>query len=98
LFDLVPELVGGFLLGSSLVRVALNLAIATNARGGPGIVLASIVYDCGLINAGFFTALVVTAIVTSQFAALWLAHMWRRGVPLLSESGAGDLACTTSKA
>ena len=29
----------------------VNLALATNARGGPGIVLASVAYDAGIINA-----------------------------------------------
>ena len=37
----------------------LNLAIATNARGGPGIVLASVAYDAGIINAQAFTTLVL---------------------------------------
>ena len=29
----------------------VNLAMATNARGGPGIVLASVAFDSGIVNA-----------------------------------------------
>ena len=91
-----------FLVGSSLVRLAavglasflarfrgrdvINLAITFNARGGPGIVLATVAFDAGIINAPFFTSLVVTAIVTSQFAGWWLGDCVRRGWPLLSDS------------
>src|SRR5581483_4427890 len=36
-----------------------NLAITTNARGGPGIVLASVAFDAGIISSKFYTTLVV---------------------------------------
>lgn len=62
----------------------LNLAITTNARGGPGIVLASIAYDAGIINAPFYTTLVFTAIITSQIAGGWLRFVLSKGWPLLS--------------
>jgi K+:H+ antiporter len=61
-----------------------NLAIATNARGGPGIVLASVAYDAGIINAAFYTTLVLTAVLTSQVAGAWLEFVLKRGWPLLS--------------
>ncbi len=61
-----------------------NIAIATNARGGPGIVLASVAYEAKLINAAFYTALVITAIVTSQICGAWLRYVLGRGLPLLS--------------
>jgi Kef-type K+ transport system membrane component KefB len=64
----------------------LNLAITTNARGGPGIVLASVAFDAGIISAKFYTTLVVAAVVTSQMAGAWLDYVLRRGWPLLSES------------
>jgi Kef-type K+ transport system membrane component KefB len=89
-----------FLVGSTLLRLAsvgvasylggfrgreiLNLAVTCNARGGPGIVLASVAFDAGIINAPFFTSLVVTAILTSQLAGSWLAHVVRQGWPLLN--------------
>jgi len=65
-------------------RDSLNLAIATNARGGPGIVLASVAYDAGIINAAFYTTLVLTAILTSQAAGAWLEYVLRSGKPLLT--------------
>ena len=61
-----------------------NLAVTTNARGGPGIVLASVAYDAGIINATFYTTLVLAAVITSQFAGAWLEYVLRKGWPLLS--------------
>jgi Kef-type K+ transport system membrane component KefB len=66
----------------------VNLAITTNARGGPGIVLASVAFDAGIISANFYTTLVVAAVVTSQFAGAWLDYVLRRGWPLLSSAPA----------
>jgi K+:H+ antiporter len=68
-------------------RDILNIAITANARGGPGIVLASIAFDARIISAPFFTALVITAVLTSQLAGLWLDHVLRKGWPLLSDAG-----------
>jgi Kef-type K+ transport system membrane component KefB len=62
----------------------VNLAAALNARGGPGIVLASVAFDAGIINAVFYTTLVLVAILTSQAAGAWLAYILRTGRPLLS--------------
>ncbi len=61
-----------------------NIAITTNARGGPGIVLASVAFDAGIISPKFYTTLVVAAVLTSQFAGAWLAYVLRKGWPLLS--------------
>lgn len=63
----------------------INLAITTNARGGPGIVLASVAFEAGIINAPFYTTLVLTAIITSQAAGAWLRFVLSKGWPLLSE-------------
>lgn len=68
----------------------LNLSIATNARGGPGIVLASVAFDAGIINAAFFTTLVLTAVLTSQAAGAWLDYVLRKGWPLLSAQPADN--------
>jgi len=89
-----------FLLGTCIVKILsvslagrlagfrgldlINLALTTNARGGPGIVLASIAFDAGIINAKFYTALVLVAVITSQFAGAWLDYVLHRGWPLLS--------------
>jgi Kef-type K+ transport system membrane component KefB len=61
----------------------INLAITTNARGGPGIVLASVAFDAGMISSKFYTTLVVAAILTSQLAGTWLDYVLRKGWPLL---------------
>ena len=95
-----PVMTAGFLIGTSIVAllaVALgaklagmnrldiaNIAIVQNARGGPGIVMASVAFDAGIINGAFFTALVVTAVLTSQAAGFWLDYVLRKGWPLLS--------------
>ncbi|HKY74723.1 MAG TPA: cation:proton antiporter [Acidimicrobiia bacterium] len=95
-----PVMLAAFLLGTSLVvflcvglgsRLAgmnwldtINLAVTQNARGGPGIVMASVAFDAGIINAPFFTTLVLTAVLTSQACGFWLQHVLRKDWPLLS--------------
>jgi len=64
----------------------INLAITTNARGGPGIVLASVAFDAGIISSKFYTTLVVAAVLTSQFAGAWLDYVLRKGWPLLGSA------------
>lgn len=73
----------------------INLAVATNARGGPGIVLASVAYDAGIVNATFYTTLVLVAVLTSQAAGAWLDFVLRKGWPLLS--GTVDQPATVEK-
>src|SRR5215510_2932101 len=67
----------------------INLAVATNARGGPGIVLASVAYEAGIISAAFYTTLVLVAVLTSQLAGAWLEFVLRRGLPLLAAQPIG---------
>jgi Kef-type K+ transport system membrane component KefB len=62
---------------------ATNLAVAMNARGGPGIVLASVAFDAGIINEEFFVALVLLAVLTSLAAGSWLERVLKSGRPLL---------------
>jgi Kef-type K+ transport system membrane component KefB len=57
--------------------MARALAISVNARGGPGIVLATTAYAAGIINVEAYTALIVLAIATSVLAGSWLAWMLR---------------------
>lgn len=59
-----------------------NLAVAMNARGGPGIVLASVAYDAAIISESFYVILVMLAIVTSLIAGSWLGKVVRSGKPL----------------
>jgi Kef-type K+ transport system membrane component KefB len=61
---------------------ALNLAVAMNARGGPGIVLASLAYEAQIVNEGFYAILVMLSLVTSMFAGSWLDFAVRRGVEI----------------
>jgi len=91
-----------FLVGSCVVKILsvslagrlagfrglelINLALTTNARGGPGIVLASVAFEAGIISSSFYTTLVLTAILTSQMAGAWLDYVLRKGWPLLRES------------
>src|SRR5207247_3879556 len=59
----------------------INLAITTNARGGLGIVLASVAFQAGMISPKFYTTLVLAAVLTSQMAGAWLDYVLRRGWP-----------------
>jgi Kef-type K+ transport system membrane component KefB len=68
----------------------INLGITTNARGGPGIVLASVAFDAGIISSKFYTTLVVAAVLTSQLAGAWLDHVLRKGWPLLKSDAAKE--------
>ena len=61
---------------------ARNLGVALNARGGPGIVLASVAFDAGIVDSGFYAVLVLLAIVTSLLAGSWLGHVVRSRAPL----------------
>ena len=92
-----------FLLGSCLIKIIsvsmagrfagfrgldlFNLAITTNARGGPGIVLASVAFEAGIISPQFYTTLVLAAIITSQIAGAWLDYVLRKGWSLLTPKG-----------
>ena len=92
-----------FLVGSCVVKILsvslagrfagfrgldlINLAVTTNARGGPGIVLASVAFDAGIISPKFYTTLVLAAIITSQVAGAWLDYVLRRGWSLLTPKG-----------
>jgi Kef-type K+ transport system membrane component KefB len=96
-----------FLLGSCLIKIIsvslagrfagfrgldlINLAITTNARGGPGIVLASVAFEAGIISPKFYTTLVLAAIITSQIAGAWLDYVLRKGWPLLAPKDATPL-------
>jgi K+:H+ antiporter len=67
----------GARLGGQRPTRALNLAVAMNARGGPGIVLASVAYGAGIIDQSFYAVLVLLAVVTSLIAGSWLDRVPR---------------------
>ena len=101
-------MVASFILGSCAVKILsvalagrfagfrgldlINLAITANARGGPGIVLASVAFDAGIISPKFYTTLILAAVLTSQMAGAWLDYVLRRGWPLLTPAPFGDTA------
>ena len=73
-------------LGARLSRedrfTSWSLAVAMNARGGPGIVLPSTAYAAGIINQTFFVSLVMLSVVTSLLAGSWLERIATRlGAP-----------------
>ncbi len=96
-------MVAAFLAGSCAVKIVsvalagrfagfrgldlINLALTMNARGGPGIVLASVAFDAGIISPKFYTTLVLAAVITSQVAGAWLDYLLHRGWPLLTAAG-----------
>ncbi len=102
------KMLAAFLIGSCVVKIlsvsaaarfagfrgldTINLAITTNARGGPGIVLASVAFDAGIISPQFYTTLVLAAVLTSQMAGAWLDYVLRKGWPLLTVAGADSRA------
>jgi Kef-type K+ transport system membrane component KefB len=101
-------MLGAFLFGSCIIKILsvslagrfagfrgldlINLAITTNARGGPGIVLASVAFDAGIISPKFYTTLVLAAVLTSQVAGAWLDYVLKKGWPLLRPSAVSTLS------
>lgn len=91
-------------LGARLSRenrfTSWSLAVAMNARGGPGIVLASVTYAAGIINQEFFVSLIMLSIVTSLLAGAWLERIANKlGAPArqhqqASEQLPGELGTT----
>lgn len=79
----------GTLLASKIIKIdwpsSFNLAVAMNTRGGPGIVLATVAYDMGIINETFFVTLVMNAILTSLLAGYWFKFLLGKKLPLLKE-------------
>lgn len=58
-------------------RMAVHLSVAMNARGGPGIVIASTAFAAGIVDRGFYGALVLLAVITSLVAGAWLDRVPR---------------------
>ena len=53
-------------------RTKINFAITMNARGGPGIVLATVAYSYKIISVEFYTVLILTTMLSSLIAGYWL--------------------------
>ena len=54
---------------------ARALAVALNARGGPGIVLASVAFGAGIVSEEFFVTLILLSLITSALAGWWLQRL-----------------------
>jgi Kef-type K+ transport system membrane component KefB len=79
----VISIYAGALLAGENRWGSLNLAVAMNARGGPGIVLAVVSLEAGIINESFYTSLVLLSLFTSFLAGIWLSFVIRKRWPLL---------------
>jgi Kef-type K+ transport system membrane component KefB len=58
-------------------KTRINLAVTMNARGGPGIVLATVAYSYSIISIEFFTVLILTTMLSSMIAGYWLRRQQR---------------------
>ena len=74
---------GGCVLAMKCIKLgwlpSFNLGVAMNARGGPGIVVASIALDLGIINYEFFCVLVFVVLITSAIAGYWIGFINKKG-------------------
>ncbi|MBU1245720.1 MAG: cation:proton antiporter [Nanoarchaeota archaeon] len=82
LFTTIFETIGT-LIATKLTKkdwlTSFNFAVAMNTRGGPGIILATIAFDMGIINETFFVTLVMVAIITSILSGYWFKFMLLKG-------------------
>lgn len=76
---------------------SLNLGVAMNTRGGPGIVLATVAFDMGIINETFFAVLVMIAIVTSLLAGYWFKLVLSKGWELLKTKEDSEYLIQTTR-
>jgi Kef-type K+ transport system membrane component KefB len=87
LFTTVFEMLGTIIAAKLMQKdwlSSFNLGVAMTTRGGPGIVLATVTYDTGIINDTFFVTLVLIAILTSLLAGSWFKYLLFKGLPLLA--------------
>ena len=78
-------------------KVILNFAVTMNARGVPGIVLATVAYASKIINVEFFTVLILTTMLSSMIAGYWLRYQQKKDPEVFikltkEEGGDGHLA------
>ena len=63
----------------------INLGITMNARGGPGIVLATTALAYNIINIEFFTVLILTTMLSSTLAGYWLRKEYSKNKKVFTE-------------
>lgn len=84
----VLEFVGCFvmLLFTNLKKQSvINFSIIMNARGGPGIVLATVGYYHKIISVEFFTVLIMTTMISSLLAGYWLRYQKKKDILIFTE-------------
>ncbi len=57
---------------------SMDMSVAMIAKGGPGIVLAMVAIDAGIISESFYTSLILTVILTSVIVGTWLDRAKQR--------------------
>ena len=65
--------------------VIVNFAVTMNARGGPGIVLATVAYSYQIISVEFFTVLILTTMLSSLIAGYWLRYQQKKDSTIFVE-------------
>ena len=73
------------LLSGLKMSTRMNFAITMNARGGPGIVLATVAYSYNIISLEFFTVLILTTMLSSMIAGYYLRWQQRRDQNVFNE-------------
>ena len=63
----------------------MNFAITMNARGGPGIVLATVTYAANIINLEFFTILILTTMLSSMIAGYYLRYQQKQNKDVFNQ-------------
>lgn len=63
----------------------MNFAITMNARGGPGIVLATVTYAANIINLEFFTILILTTMLSSMIAGYYLRYQQKQNKNIFNQ-------------
>lgn len=83
--EFIGTFVGLFALKLSMLS-RLSFAITMNARGGPGIVLASTGLYYSLINLNFFTTLILTTLFSSALAGYYLRFLKsKKGIEIFNQ-------------
>lgn len=73
-------------------KVIWNFGITMNARGGPGIVLATVAYNYEIINVEFFTVLILTTMLSSLLAGYWLRGQQKKDETIFDNLEEGENA------
>ena len=63
----------------------MNFAVTMNARGGPGIVLATVSYGADIISLEFFTVLILTTMLSSMIAGYYLRYQQKKNAAVFEQ-------------